>query len=85
MKVYSYKTSINYKSEGIPGQPKTQYYFHRSQSDLFNLFFKYGFVINGFEEPSFDILNKDKDNLNWENMPEIPPILVVRMVLTTKG
>lgn len=85
VKVYSYKTSIYYKSEGIPEQPKSQYYFHRSQSELFNIFFKYGFVINGFEEPSFNNPNKDKDNLNWENMPEIPPVLVIRMMLIAKG
>ena len=68
---------------GIVGQPEPQHYFHRPTSLLFNTCFKYGFALDGMEEPLFpeDFQGKSKMPLSFYNMPTIPPVLVARMVL----
>jgi hypothetical protein len=67
------------KTEGIVGQPETQFFFHRPIGLLFQAGFDAGFVVDGFEEPGFPIPKTRKAGVKWEDMPEIPPILVVRM------
>ncbi len=61
------------------GQPKAQYYFHRPLSSIFASFFRAGFVLDGFEEPSFKDLVSSRmfDNV----FKNIPPALVCRMRL----
>ncbi len=84
VKIYSYKTPIYYKSEGIVGQPVPQYYFHRTQEEIFNICFENNFAINGFVEPCFK-RNDNKDiDITWQTLYEIPPILIVRMILLKK-
>ncbi len=48
---------------------------------LYVIGFNCNFVIGGFEEPVFKRKKTDKSVLNYENMPEIPPVLVIRMRL----
>jgi len=81
VKVTKYLTPTAWKSEAILGQPELQYYFHRPLSVIFNLAFKYRFVIEGFEEPAFEEAPADGRFLRWRAMTEIPPVLVVRMRL----
>jgi 2-polyprenyl-3-methyl-5-hydroxy-6-metoxy-1,4-benzoquinol methylase len=81
VKIAVYRTPAAWKGEGIVGQPKEQYNFHRSLSLLFGAAFQHGFLIDGFEEPAFLTPAKDCDPLKWKNVPEIPPVLVVRMRL----
>src|SRR5262245_51462883 len=38
---------------GIRGQPRPQHYFHRPLSVLLNACFRFGFVLDGIEEPGF--------------------------------
>ncbi len=47
-----FKSCIN-KGVAIEGQPVLQNYYHRSISDIFNIAFKAGFVIDGFSETPF--------------------------------
>ncbi|KPL00348.1 MAG: hypothetical protein AMK75_05645 [Planctomycetes bacterium SM23_65] len=86
VKVTGYRTPVAYRTEGIIGQPEKQYCFHRPLSLLFRTAFESGFVIDGFEEPGLHPPAEDESPfhrpLSWRNMPEIPPILVVRMRLT---
>jgi 2-polyprenyl-3-methyl-5-hydroxy-6-metoxy-1,4-benzoquinol methylase len=77
-----YITSSPLKGLGMLGQPAVQYYFHRSISEIFNLFFKQGFMLNGIEEPVFPE-NKIK-KLLWKVNTEIPAALVVRMILSDR-
>ncbi len=81
--VTEYTKPFGYKGLGIPGQPEPQYYFHRSISLLFNTCFKYGFVLDGMEEPVFPKGFQSSSNspFAYGQMPLIPPILVARMVL----
>jgi 2-polyprenyl-3-methyl-5-hydroxy-6-metoxy-1,4-benzoquinol methylase len=82
VKVSSYLTPFAKKSEGIIGQPEPQYYYHRPIHVLFQACFEAGFVLDGIEEPGLPEPDKRKAGVEWDDMPEIPPVLVVRMKLT---
>ena len=79
--VLRYITPCTRLSEGIVGQPEPQYYFDRPLSVLFAAGFDNGFVLDALVEPAFEPGRGDGRSLNTLNMPEIPPILVVRMRL----
>lgn len=79
VKVSAYRSPFAKKTEGIIGQPKPQWYFHRPIHVLFQSGFQAGFVVDGIEEPSFPEPEKRQATVRWDDMPEIPPIMVVRM------
>jgi hypothetical protein len=79
VKVSSYLSPSARKTEGIVGQPEPQFFFHRPISVLFQHGFDAGFVVDGFEEPGFAPAPIPKAGVKWNDMPDIPPILVVRM------
>lgn len=78
VKVSSYLTPFAKKTEGIIGQPEPQYYFHRPIQSLFQASFDAGFVVDGIEEPGFPKPDRLKAGVRWSDMPEIPPVMVVR-------
>jgi hypothetical protein len=55
--------------------------FHRSISHLLNICFATGFVLDGIEEPAFVRDVAPDQLLSWQNFPEIPPALVMRLRL----
>lgn len=63
------------------GQPAQQPYFHRSLTELFTTAFDRGWVLDGIREPSFrDQGDPDSESrLSWDDIPDIPPILVARL------
>lgn len=73
-----YIKSENYQGLSIPGQPVATRYFHRSLSQLMQIFFKHGFVVTGLEEPVF--MENEKNNKRFEWI-EIPPALIARVSL----
>jgi ubiquinone/menaquinone biosynthesis C-methylase UbiE len=79
--VTDYAKPFAHKGMGVPGQPESQYYFHRPISLLFDTCFKYGFVLDGMEEPVFPegFQGKSDSPLSFSRMPLIPPVLVARM------
>ena len=79
VKVWSYLSPSARKTEGIIGQPEAQLFFHRPIGVLFQAGFDEGFVVDGIEEPGFPIVAMRKAGVKWEDMPEIPPIMVARM------
>jgi len=81
VKVSSYLSPSARKTEGIIGQPEPQWFFHRPLSALFRVGFESGFVVNGMEEPGFQNTAAPKAGVRWTDMPEIPPVMVVRMKL----
>jgi len=81
VKVSAYLTPFARKTEGIIGQPEPQYYFHRPMRVLFNMAFEAGFVMNGIDEPGFSRAEKPKPSVRWDDMPDVPPVMVVRMIL----
>ena len=85
VKVSSYLSPSARKTEGIVGQPETQFVFHRPLGVLFQQGFDAGFVLDGIEEPRFPPPETVKAGVRWRDMAEIPPILVVRMTLATQA
>jgi 2-polyprenyl-3-methyl-5-hydroxy-6-metoxy-1,4-benzoquinol methylase len=81
VKVSSYLSPFARKTEGIIGQPEPQWCFHRPIAALFQCGFKVGFVVDGIEEPSLPRPEKARAGTRWDDMPEIPPVMVVRMRL----
>jgi len=81
IKVSSYLSPSARKTEGIIGQPETQFFFHRPIGLLLQAGFDAGFAVDGIEEPGFTPTEKPKAGVRWHDMPEIPPVLVVRMKL----
>jgi ubiquinone/menaquinone biosynthesis C-methylase UbiE len=83
VKVSSYLSPFARKTEGIIGQPAAQWFFHRPIVALFQSGFEAGFVVDGIEEPGFPKSSAPAAaGVRWQDMPEIPPILVARMKLT---
>jgi 2-polyprenyl-3-methyl-5-hydroxy-6-metoxy-1,4-benzoquinol methylase len=72
IRISSYINPITSKGEAIINQPELQYYFHRSISELINTGFKYGFIVDGFEEPVF---NNERNDI----YSKIPPVMIIRM------
>jgi 2-polyprenyl-3-methyl-5-hydroxy-6-metoxy-1,4-benzoquinol methylase len=80
VKVSSYLSPSARKTEGIIGQPEPQWFFHRPISTLFRFGFEAGFVVDGIEEPHLP-QDESKAGVRWSDMPDIPPIMAVRMKL----
>jgi ubiquinone/menaquinone biosynthesis C-methylase UbiE len=85
--VTEYAEPFAYKGVGIPGQPEPQHYFHRPVGLLFNTCFRYGFVLDGMEEPVLPEGFQSSSNgpFAYGQMPLIPPILVARMRRSSHG
>jgi SAM-dependent methyltransferase len=81
VKVASYLAPFARKSEGIIGQPEPQWLFHRSLSALLQYGFDAGFRVDGLEEPGLPAPTSPRAGVRWHDMPDIPPIMVVRMTL----
>lgn len=81
VKLTEYSRAFMHQGIGIRGQAEPQHYFHRPISMIFNTCFKYGFVLDGIEEPTLpeDLTNSRTSPLNWVKLPHVPPVLVVRM------
>lgn len=84
VKVTSYLSPFARKTEGIIGQPEAQWFFHRSIGALFRAGFDAGFVVDGIEEPGFPEKHGSRPGVRWHDMPDIPPVLVVRMKLANQ-
>ncbi len=69
----------------MAGAPHSQPNFHRPLSGLLHPAFDAGFVLDGLEERAF--APEDRDDLrgpNWNNLPSIPPVIVLRLRLATR-
>ncbi len=81
VKVSSYLTPFAKRTEGIVGQPEPQLYFHRPLSALFQECFAAGFVVDGLEEPRLPDPETRRAGVRWDDMTDIPPVMVVRIGL----
>lgn len=73
-----YASPYQEASEGILHQPEPHPMFHRPISLLLADCFAAGFVVDGFEEPTFT-LEKSANAFSFAKRPEIPPALVIRL------
>jgi len=81
VKISQYLTPRARKGAGIVGQPEPHYYFHRPLSVLLGAGFGREFVVDALAEPTYAEPPANKEFLRWSHMPEIPPVLAVRMRL----
>ncbi len=80
VKVMAYKTVTAHRAEGIVGQPEPHYYFDRPIEKLLEPAFTAGLTVDGFVEPAMSAAEPDrKRGLSWAQMPDLPPILAVRL------
>ncbi|MEE8441956.1 MAG: class I SAM-dependent methyltransferase [Spirochaetia bacterium] len=81
VKVSSYLSAFATKTEGIAGQPETQYHYHRPIHLLLRSCFEAGFVLDGIDERGLPKPDTERAGVRWDEMPEIPPVMVLRMRL----
>jgi SAM-dependent methyltransferase len=83
VKISRYMTPHQMHGLAIRGQPEPQYYFERPLQYYFDIGFRNGFVLDGFEERAFPSGMPQKNPLSWGgNFSEIPPVLAARMKLS---
>lgn len=75
VQITKYLTPEPCKTIGIKGQPVPHLIFHRPFSYYYNLFFKSNFVLDGLEEPSFQIDESANNKFDWY---ELPPAVIFR-------
>lgn len=78
VKVSGYMTPTVTRGIAIDGQPRPQPYFNRPLHVVLAAAFGAGFVVDGLEERAFPP-EKGTGRLAWDSLPEIPPVLVVRV------
>ena len=81
VKVSKYSRPYAAKGIAILGQLEPHWYFHRPLGVLLGACFDVGFTMDGIVEPTFDEIEEDHRTLSWSRLPEIPPVLAVRMRL----
>ena len=64
---------------GMPGEPTPHWYFHRPLATLLGACFAAGFVLDGLEEPAFEITEPGHRPLSWTQFRGIPPVLAARL------
>jgi len=83
VKVPRYMTQFQSEGLALRNQPKPQLYFHRPLKDYLTIAFKYGFVLDGFDERAFPPEHPQFATLGWGGkFSEIPPVLIARVRLT---
>jgi hypothetical protein len=80
VKMSAYLTVPPGKGTGMPDEPAPHWYFHRPLHELLGACFQAGFVLDGLEEPALVTRHENPYALSWSNLPDIPPVLVARLV-----
>jgi ubiquinone/menaquinone biosynthesis C-methylase UbiE len=81
VKVSSYIHPSTGMGVAVEGQPVAQWYFHRPLSELFRVWFRHGFLLDGIEEPV--LAQEDvRPGSTAGVFVEVPPILAARMRLS---
>ena len=83
VKLSRYVTPTAYETVAIDGQPVSQWLFHRPLSVVLAAGFRAGFVVDGLEEPVFDDSAPPSGTISWDDLREVPPVMVIRMRLST--
>jgi 2-polyprenyl-3-methyl-5-hydroxy-6-metoxy-1,4-benzoquinol methylase len=78
VKVSAYRRPYSSKGIAVEGQPATQWYFHRSLTDLLRPFLDAGFVLEDLDEP---VLPPDSPGADGDAAVflEVPPVIVLRL------
>ncbi|MPZ15003.1 MAG: methyltransferase domain-containing protein [Chloroflexi bacterium] len=79
-KIRDYITPQAHEGVGIVGQPRPQTYFHRPLHLLLESAFHNGFVLDGLEEPVYE-LPSETGRRPWSLLTGVPQALVCRLQL----
>jgi SAM-dependent methyltransferase len=72
------------KGAGMPNEPAPHWYFHRPLAELLGACFAAGLVVDGLEEPAFGPEHQVPEKpLSWLNFADFPPVLAVRVRLSS--
>ena len=63
VKVKNYLVEKSYQGVAIIGQPELQYYFHRPLSTILRYFLQNGFVLDAYEEPSYNEVKNQRASI----------------------
>jgi 2-polyprenyl-3-methyl-5-hydroxy-6-metoxy-1,4-benzoquinol methylase len=75
VQISKYLTPESFETIGIRNQPVPHLLFHRPLSYYINLFLSAGFVMDGGDEPSFQVDADSAARFDWY---ELPPAVIVR-------
>jgi 2-polyprenyl-3-methyl-5-hydroxy-6-metoxy-1,4-benzoquinol methylase len=78
LNVQRYLSEETTRGVAITGQPQQQPHFMRPLHSLVGAGFEAGFVLDGLEEPAFRVRGAPGAAV-WDNVAELPPVLVARM------
>ncbi len=78
LQVNGYMQVEPYKGYGIAMQPEPHIYFHRPLHVIFNALFACGFTVDGLEERAFAPKPGTPEPLQFDAMPQIPPLMAIR-------
>lgn len=78
VRVANYLDPLASPGAGAPGEPCPHTYYHRPLHDLLGRCFAAGLVLDGIEEPTF-CERLPRNELNWSDIPGIPPVLALRL------
>lgn len=82
VKVKAYIKPSKVQGLALDNQPQPHTYFHRPLHSLLNTAFKFGFVLDGLEEPTFPPeLAANNFGISWYKFIEVPPVIAVRLRL----
>lgn len=79
VKITRYRREGASLSRGLLHQPEPHYLVHRTLQTILQTAFQSGFVLDGFEEPTFSADAKAKNVFSWAKRPELPPAVVMRV------
>lgn len=81
--VSRYLSAFSAETVAILGQPVRQPHFHRPLEALLGAAFEHGWALDGLREPAFprsgDTTDPKPYRLRWDDLAEIPPVLVARL------
>jgi 2-polyprenyl-3-methyl-5-hydroxy-6-metoxy-1,4-benzoquinol methylase len=75
VQITKYLTPESFETIGIRGQPVPHLLFHRPLTYYMNLFLGAGFIMDGWEEPSFQLDADSAARFDWY---ELPPAVIFR-------
>ena len=80
IKVKGYLKPSKVRGLALQNQPQPHTYFHRPLHILLNTAFKFGFVLDGLEEPAFsEEIAARSDAISWSRFSEISPVILARL------
>lgn len=76
IRIFDYLQPAAFLARGKQDQPMPHHNFHRPLQSLLQTFFAAGFVMDGYFEPSADLMPTEVQS-RWKSLPGISPVLII--------